>query len=412
VAIAEKDKKILRDLAKKVAEIANSPEQDKRRELWTRHNDLDPVKPMILCFPEGSWRELLPPDTLQTSDDFARGCEWDLRHRIYYWEHLRGDHVIEATVVAPTFVRDTGWGFQVNAVRPSEPYGAAHYEPVFKDESDIDKIRMPTITVDREGTESYYQRLCEVFDGILPIERRGCTGFGFAIFDQFMQWRGLDQAFFDMTDRPKWLHAVLERMTQWHLCRLDQLEQQNLLSLNNGNHYTGSGGTGFTKQLPKPGFDGKHVRLIDLWAHATTQMFADVSPAMHEEFALQYERRFLARFGLACYGCCEPLDKKLDLVKTIPNLRRVSMSPWVNVERGAAGLGNKYIFSYKPNPAIVAGESWQPDVVRKGLRDVCQKTRGCVLEIILKDTHTCRNEPERMWEWTKIATEVAAEFAS
>jgi hypothetical protein len=27
---------------------------------------------------------------------------------------------------------------------------------------------------------------------------------------------------------------------------------------------------------------------------------------MHEEFALQYEKRWLERFGLTYYGCCEP----------------------------------------------------------------------------------------------------------
>ena len=54
--------------------------------------------------------------------------------------------------------------------------------------------------------------------------------------------------------------------------------------------------------------------------------------------------------------------------------------------------------------------TWQPDVVRKGLRDFCRKTRGCVVDIILKDTHTCCSEPHRMWEWVRIAKEVAEEF--
>jgi len=28
----------------------------------------------------------------------------------------------------------------------------------------------------------------------------------------------------------------------------------------------------------------------------------------------------------------------------------------------------------------------------------------------MKDTHTCRNQPGRMWEWVKIAKEVTEEF--
>jgi len=34
-----------------------------------------------------------------------------------------------------------------------------------------------------------------------------------------------------------------------------------------------------------------------------------------------------------------------------------------------------------------------------------------VVEIIMKDTHTCRNQPQRMWDWVRIAKEVAEEDA-
>ena len=45
---------------------------------------------------------------------------------------------------------------------------------------------------------------------------------------------------------------------------------------------------------------------------------------MHEEFALRYESRWLERFGLSNYGCCEPLDRKVDIIKkAVPNLRRL-----------------------------------------------------------------------------------------
>lgn len=149
-----------------------------------------------------------------------------------------------------------------------------------------------------------------------------------------------------------------------------------------------------------------------MWGFATTQIFSEVSPAMHEEFALQYERRWLGHFGLNAYGCCEPLDKKLHIVKTIPRIRRISMSPWVNVEKAAVHFGDKYIFSWKPNPAVVASEQWNPDFARRTIRDTLEKTRGCIIEMIMKDTHTCRNQPERMWEWVKIAKEEAEKFAS
>ena len=54
------DKTILRDLAKRVAEIADSPQMTELRETWKRHHALERVRPMILVSPEGSWQELLP----------------------------------------------------------------------------------------------------------------------------------------------------------------------------------------------------------------------------------------------------------------------------------------------------------------------------------------------------------------
>ncbi len=405
-----KDRNILRNLAKKVADIANMPQQETKRQMWFRHNSLERTKPIVLIFPEGAWEELVGERDLETGDVFCRGHELELRRIIYQWEHMQDDNVIEPVIPCPFVIEDTGWGVRQHQIRPEALKGATHYEPVIKEEADIDKIRMPHVKVDWETTERNFQKTLEIFKDILAVEKSGPSGFWFAIMDDFATLRGFNNLFLDMVDRPQWVHKVMNKMTEGYLSRLEQLESQNALSLNNRNHYVGSGGVGYTHELPQPDFERDHVRPIDMWGFATTQIFSEVSPAMYEEFAMQYERRFLERFGLNCYGCCEPLDKKLDIVKTIPRLRRVSMSPWVDVEEGVKGLGDKYIFSYKPNPAIIAAESWNPDYVYKHLRDFLQKTKGCIVEIIMKDTHTCRNQPGRMWEWVKIAKEVTEEF--
>ena len=409
--IPQKEKTLVRDLAKHVAAIASLPIQQEKAELWRRVNRLDPVRPMVML-QNGAWNETLDDREAQCTDGFCRGQELHLRRTLYQWEHMPGDMIVEDICYTPIVTRDTGWGLDVNAVRPDHYFGAAHFEPVIVSEQDIEKIKLPQVTVDWDETERVFQRYSEFYDGILKVRKRGHCGFWFAIFDQFILWRGLDQAFVDMVDRPAWMHRVLERMTQGLMSQLDALEQQNVLSLNNGNVGVGPGGLGFTDELPQPDFNGGHVRPKDMWGHATTQIFSVVSPAMHEEFALQYEGRYLKRFGLAGYGCCEPLHRKVDIIrKHIPNLRRISMSPWVDVAMGAAAVGKDLVFSYKPNPAILGGEAWNPDFARAHLRDVFEKTRGCAVEIIMKDLHTCRNEPHRMWEWTRMATAMAQEYA-
>ncbi|MGC9003276.1 MAG: hypothetical protein ACP5KZ_01025 [bacterium] len=409
----ERDKLIIRDLALRVAEIARHPQQELMAKIWKEHNSLKRIRPLVLIFPEGSWRELIPWESLSCSDDFCRGVEYELRARLFYWDFLQDDSVITDTIASPIYIHSSGWGIAPLTTSPTDPYGAVHYEPVIKEEKDLEKLRKPQLWIDWKATEEHYEKLCDLVGDILKVEKRGPSHFWFAIIDDFATWRGFEQLFLDMIERPQWLHKAFSFMMEAWLDMLDFYEKENVLSLNNSAHYCGSGGLGFTDELPQPDFDGIHIRTKDLWGHATTQIFAWVSPAMHEEFALQYEGKFLSRFGLASYGCCEPLHKKIDIIfKHIPHLRRLSMSPWVDVKEGAERLGKRAIFSWKPNPApIFACEQFDGELVRRMVRDALEKTRDCIVEIIFKDIHTCRNQPERLRETVKIAKEEAGRFA-
>ena len=88
------------------------------------------------------------------------------------------------------------------------------------------------------------------------------------------------------------------------------------------------------------------------------------------------------------------------------------MSPWVNQERGASEIGRDYVFSRKPSPALLAPRHVQPEGRRGGPArttvSVCRE-HGCPLELILKDISTVRYEPQRLWEWDKIAMRVVEE---
>ena len=69
----------------------------------------------------------------------------------------------------------------------------------------------------------------------------------------------------------------------------------------------------------------------------------------------QYEKRLLEPFGLSGYGCCEDLTGKLEDVFTVANMRRISLSPFADVDAGAEKLNGDYIFSWKPQPAHLVG---------------------------------------------------------
>ncbi|MFW5830390.1 MAG: hypothetical protein ACOCXA_09040 [Planctomycetota bacterium] len=410
--LTDNDVAVLRGLAERVAEAAADPIQEQRRQAWKAHNALQPGRPLLVCDIEPPmWREIIPPERLACSNEFARFIENELLYRLYHIDVIHDDWVQQPYFHLPLIIDNSGFGVETRSVDTGHSFGAKHFDPVIVEERDIERIVTPTIAVDWELNKARQQALNQAFGDLLPVHLRGFFVPWFAPLDQFAEWRGIENLMMDLLDDPDWLHEAMERLCVAHLGMLDQMQALDAISLNNDSHFVGSGGMGFTDELPQPDFDGEHVRPQDLWGQAAAQIFSEVSPAMHEEFALPYDKRWLERFGLGCYGCCEPLHRKIDVLRQIPNLRRISMSPWVDVAEGAKNIGRDYIFSRKPNPAILASERWQPDLARRNIRADLEASAGCVVEFIMKDTCTCRDEPHRVTEWTDIVMEECRRFA-
>ena len=403
--ISLKDKNIIRDLAKRVSDIAALSDMDKRRKLWVEHNSLRSNKPMMLIFPEGSWRELLPESKLECESDAARDIEKTLKFRIYTYEHFQDDTVIENKweVQKASLGSHTGWGIEAKRIPSPNTNGAWHIDPVIKTPSDLKKLRKPEIIFDEKRTQTEYDELSNLFGDILNIEMVGIKCISFHIMALYTALRGLEEVMMDMYLEPNMLHDAMAFFEEGYSGLIKQFVDNNLLSLNNDNSYQNSGGNSFTDELPQKDFNPNSVRLCDMWASAEAQEMAQVSPEHHAEFIMQYEKRLLKPFGLTGYGCCEDLTNKFDDVFTIPQIRRISISPWSDVQKCAEKLENKYIFSWKPNPAHIA--AYDTNVIEKYIKRTVDiaKEHGTILEIVLKDTHTCENTPERFDEWTKIA---------
>lgn len=413
MAIDPSDRSILRELAKRVRDVARLPVMAERRELWKKHNALRPVRPMILVFPEGSWGELITDGDMQCEGEEARRIEWNLRSRLYYHENMHDDTVIESQYVVHKVIRSTGWGLYARQVDSTEARGAWGFDPVLTGPDDLGKLHTPEISHDEEATRRNLQQAQELFGDILNVRLKGVDHVSFHLMAQLCRLRGLGEVMMDMVARPGFIHDAMAILQEGHRRRVRQYRELNLLSVNNDGTYHSSGGVGYTDELPAEDFDPQRVRPCDMWASAEAQELAQVSPEMHEEFSLAYEKPLLEPFGLNGYGCCEDLTHKLDYVFEIPNIRRISISPFADVAECAPRLGDDYIFSWKPHPAHLCGE-FSPERIRGYIRRTLQVARehGCVLEMVLKDTHTCDHHPERFTAWTRVARELVEEYAA
>lgn len=404
------DVAVLRDLAARVADIAALPVQEEKRTLWRALNALRPIRPMVMI-DQVCWNEMNLDDelTLRCSDPECRGYETDLRRKLFQWKHFPVDMVIEPFIPVRKAIGNSGFGIAVRQeVAVGDPTNAVvghKFENQFETDADLDRIQTPRISHDTAETERRLDLAHRIFDGVLEVRATGMDPY-LSLWDPISMWMGVENALYALIDRPRFMHRLLERLTSGYLSMLDRLEDQGLLcGPQSLIHCTGA----YTDELPAPGYCPEKPRTRDLWMFGLAQMFSTVSPDMFKEFEVDYASRICERFGLVYYGCCDPLDGKMREVRTIPNVRKVSMSPWTDEERGAAEIAGDFVFSRKPNPALLATDVFHADQVESDLaatREVCAR-HGCPLEFILKDISTVRYDPHRLFEWARIAMRVA-----
>jgi hypothetical protein len=130
---------------------------------------------------------------------------------------------------------------------------------------------------------------------------------------------------------------------------------------------------------------------------------------MHDEFDLAYNEQTFGGCGLLYYGCCEPMDRKIDILrKRFRNIRKVFITPWADPERAAEAMGKSLVMAAKPNPALVSSAIFNPQPVEKEMvccLEACRR-HGTTCEFVLKDISTIANRPENLTQWSKTVTAV------
>jgi hypothetical protein len=402
---------VLKKLAEEWASIAALPVHNEKARQWQKLNDLQSERPMV-WINEIPWQEMNYNNelSLQCENYWARSQEDSMRKTIYQWKHMPGDMIINPWLDCPLSIHSTDFGIieDVNLAITdlASDIVSRHFNIQISDIDDLEKIKMPVITHNKEATELRFQIMNEIFGDIISVKTQGQTHIWYTPWDYLIRWWGVQEVMLDLILRPEMVHAFYEKMVSAWMVELDQFEEQNLLSLDCNNTRIGSGGYGYTTEMPGKNYDPDWIKPHNMWGCSNAQIFSDVSPEMHWEFAIEHDLKWLERWKLTYYGCCEPLAGKGHLLKRIPNLRKVSCSPWNNTEKAIDELGNDYVISRKPSPAIFAHQHFDASLARREIKDFLEKTEGnCHVELIMKDISTVRYKPQRLWEWEKICME-------
>lgn len=396
-----KDTRIIRALALRVSEISKMPEEDKKRDMWRRHTSLKGNIPPVFVSPEGSWAEILPSEALLCEDEFAREIELELRKRIFRFEVIKDDTPVENVFDFPISCIPVNehWGLDV-VRKPANGRGSWRHVAVIEDLKDFDKLTMPHLDVDEKGAEQKKQMLMDAAGDLLLANVTGIKIFDFHIAHIYADFRGLDNMLYDLVDDEERVKDVFEFFGEGLMGLVKQAQKMRLIQRNDDHTYHYTGGLGYTYDLPEDGAAGADTQ--NVWAAAEAQEFSCVSPKMFEETILPVERKLLEPFGLNGYGCCDDLSEKLDSVLTIKNLRRVAACPWANLKKMAGRLKKDYILTWKPNPAYLAGEIFDENVVERYMTESLMDAKEGYPEIILRDTHSVRNDPARFGKFVEI----------
>ena len=406
----------LRELGRLTAETAFLPQQQKNKALWENMNDLKPSRPLIhvrdcpLYMLE--YEDELTP---VIEDEFLRSVEQALLLLLYEWKHLRCDRVVEPFIECQAVFYDTGFGIDADkealtAARKDQYTHSVHYEQQIFTDDDLEKIQIPTVTYDEEETMRRCSLLTDIFDGILPVKLFGRSHFNCTPLDDIMTWTGINQGMLFLGLEPELMHTAVETYIDAQIARVRQYEVLGLISSNNAFKNIGNNCIGYTTSLPAPTESGIGARISDIWGENCDQIMTGVSPEMSEEFAFSYERKWAELFPLYSYGCCERLNNKVpQLLRNFPNLRKLSCSPYSDLESTLEQAENRCVISFKPNSNYLAlGKKPDMEYLRAEIIDACRLAEKYCANVVInmKTLITLQSEPRRLWQWCDMAKEI------
>ena len=400
-----RDREAIRALARQIVELANSPDMAARQERWRAVSGLrKPDRPPVWCKPVGAWAELLPEDKLVCTDPRCRNVERVFRQRlIKQW--IGDDEVYEPYwEVGAVFDQTTPdtWGVPIRHIRPKECGGAFKFDPPLKTEQDFDRLLLPNYVYNQAATQRAVSEMGDLLGDAMDV-RLGCAvPMAAGLGGIAANLRGLDQLLWDMADRPDLVHRLMNHLQQGVLRACETYERAGLLTLNNT-------GPMYCSDPPRSDAAPGNIRLRDLWHATESQEFDQVSPAMWEEFLLQYQIPILSRFWLTSYGCCENLTRKIAGVLRIPNLRIFVCSAWTDLAKVVEAVGSRYAIMWRQKASdVVFGELSQ---IRRHLEEGFRIAQGCYVQVVLRELQTLNGRPERLREWAETAKEAATRHA-
>lgn len=406
--ISQRDRQILRELAKKHLDYANSPENEAILRKWDAlekgRRETPTVRLLFSNFPH----EVIEP-RLRCEGEKARRVEAKMLSALVGRELFDDD-----TPLSPTY--DVSWktwvrpfGVSHKLTRSTVVSNGFHIDPVIEDlERDLDKLRGGSFGVDRAATQAEIDLAGDLFGDILPV-RMVMGSLSGGITNPLVHLMGMEQYYCAMYDYPDELHEVMDMATSVYERYYDFLEQEGLLLPTCGISPIAQESFAFNSELPREGV----TKTTQCWGFLESQETHAVSPETYGEFAYAYQDRLVKRYGLLSYGCCERVDAIWEkYLSKWKNLRKLSVSPFNDEERVGEYLrGTNVVYYSKPRAEFVTNPGPLDEAaLREYFKGVCHAASGCLFEMAQREVGTIFSDAERGRQYVRIAKECIEQY--
>ena len=407
--ISNKDRKILRELAQKQLEYANSPENGQILKKWKAQEEGKRENPTVRLLFSNFPDEVVYP-RLRCEGEKARQIESSLLCTLVGRELFDDD-----TPISPTF--DIAWqayaspfGIVPQITRASgENAIGFHIDPIINDlTEDIDKLRGGHFGVDREKTKKYIEIVEDTLGDILPVKMvmPSLTG---SITNPLVHLMGMEEYYFSMYDCSDELHEVMDMACRVYENFYDFLEKEELLLPTTGISPLAQESFAFTDELPTENV----TKTTECWGYLESQETTAVSPDIFGEFVFPYQDRLAKRYGLLSYGCCERVDAIFpDYLSKWSNLRKLSVSPFNDEKQvGEYIKGSRIVFYSKPRAEYVTNPGpLDEDAIREYFKGVAEAASGCLFEVAQREVGTIFGDFNRGKRYVQLARETIDKY--
>jgi len=420
--VSEKDRRVLREVARRQMEIAQSEGMARLRREWLLHNTFRGGRPMVHVELWTFGDEIVPP-LLRCEGEAARGIESRLYGNFVNHELFADDYPVPDCY--PVRPRAGMRMFGLDQKREESGGLGFRFVPQLNDLEEDEAIleREPEYFCDIEGAQRELDEANELFGDILPAKLVGAS-LGADPTYRVVCYMGMENMLLNMCDYPELFLKMMHRIADATLGFFAFQREHGLILPTAGGEHLTQGSWCFTDELPggasvttessggSPIEAGRHLGPGDVWGYVDSQETVGVSPAMFAELIQPAYQRIVDAYGLLSYGCCEPVHSIYDgFLSKLKNLRKVSISPWCDEAfMGERLAGRRVVYHRKPSPNFLGvGDSpdLDEDAVRAHLRKTMEAASGCTLEVSQRDVYHVAHSPAKVRRYVELIRECA-----